>query len=168
VAFRLIFDPVEEARAQWLSRWPVDDARSMATAMSIMRVHQILLTQLNELLKPFGLTFARYEALMLLHLSRAGSLPLGKLGDRLQVHRSSVTNLIDGLERDSLVERIPHGGDRRTVLAAIRPEGRHVAELASHALNSASFATAPLAEGDLESIFSILRKLRAGAGDFDA
>ena len=70
---------------------------AMGAVTSIMRVQQILLARLNELLEPLGLTFPRYEALMLLFYSRAGALPLGKMGDRLQVHRASVTNVIDRL-----------------------------------------------------------------------
>ncbi len=57
----------------------------MMAVTSVMRVQQILLARLNEALEPFELTFPRYEALMLLYLSRAGSLPLGKMGARLQV-----------------------------------------------------------------------------------
>jgi hypothetical protein len=94
----LRFDPIAEARRQWASRWGRGPTPSMSAVTSIMRVQQILLARLNELLEPFDLTFPRYEALMLLYLSRAGSLPLGKMGVRLQVHRTSVTNLIDGLE----------------------------------------------------------------------
>ena len=91
----------------------------MSAVTSIMRVQQILLARLNDELKPFDLTFPRYEALMLLYYSRRGALPLGKMGDRLQVHRTSVTNIIDGLERSGFVRREPHERDRRTTLAAI-------------------------------------------------
>ena len=34
---------------------------------------------------------------MLLYYSRRGELPLGKISDRLQVHRASVTNVVDKL-----------------------------------------------------------------------
>ena len=95
----------------------------MVAVTSIMRVHQILMARLNELLEPFELTFPRYEALMLLHFCRRGSLPLGKIGERLQVHRTSVTNTIDGLEKLGLVRRVPHETDRRAVLAEILPSG---------------------------------------------
>src|ERR687893_2591045 len=106
----------------------------MSAVTSIMRVHQILMARLNAVLEPFGLTFPRYEALMLLYYSRRGSLPLGKMGDRLQVHRTSVTNTIDGLERSGLVAREPHERDRRTTLAAITDEGRETAARATKVL----------------------------------
>src|SRR5450631_778409 len=103
----------------------------MMAVTSVMRVQQILLARLNETLEPFGLTFARYEALMLLHFSRAGSLPLGKMGARLQVHPASVTNLVDRLERDGYVRRAPHPSDGRTVLATLTARGREVAAAAT-------------------------------------
>lgn len=138
----------------------------MVAVTSIMRVHQILMARLNELLEPFELTFPRYEALMLLHFSRRGSLPLGKIGERLQVHRTSVTNTIDGLERAGLVRRVPHETDRRAVLAEILPKGREVADRATEALNRADFGTEPLTPEQLTALSETLRELRAGAGDF--
>jgi DNA-binding MarR family transcriptional regulator len=163
---RLPFDPIEEARRHWEARWSAGAASEMVAVTSIMRVHQILMARLNELLEPFELTFPRYEALMLLHFSRRGSLPLGKIGERLQVHRTSVTNTIDGLERAGLVRRVPHQSDRRAVLAEILPKGHQVAEAATVALNEADFATTPLSEDDLSQLFQTLRTLRHGAGDF--
>ena len=162
----LPFDPIEEARRQWEARWSKDSATEMVAVTSIMRVHQILMARLNELLAPFELTFPRYEALMLLHFSRRGSLPLGKIGERLQVHRTSVTNTIDGLERAGLVRRVPHESDRRAVLAQITPKGRRTAEAATAELNAADFATEPLSPDQLIDLFTTLRTLRDGAGDF--
>jgi len=163
---QLPFDPIEEARRHWQAHWAGEAATSMVAVTSIMRVHQILMARLNELLEPFELTFPRYEALMLLYLSRRGALPLGKIGERLQVHRTSVTNTIDGLDRLGLVHRVPHEHDRRAVLAEILPEGRRVAEAATAALNAGGFGTAPLSDEQLEGLAEILRALRAGAGDF--
>ena len=79
----------------------------MEAVTSLMRAQQILLQRLNALLREHDLTFPRYEALMILYLSRRGALPLGKIGERLQVHATSVTNLIDGLERSGFVRREP-------------------------------------------------------------
>jgi len=88
------------------------------------------------------------------------------MGDRLQVHRTSITNTIDGLERSGFVRRRPHEHDRRTVLAEILPEGRRVAEAATKVLNDAAFGTSPLSGRQLEGLFRTLRTLRAEAGDF--
>ena len=159
-------DLIAEARRQWLAHWGADAVPSMAAVTSIMRVHQILLARLNRLLSPWDLTFARYEALMLLHYSRAGSLPLGKIGSRLQVHPTSVTNTIDGLERLGLVAREAHERDRRMTLATITERGRTVAREATETLNAAHFATAPLSAAELEGLFETLRTVRMDEGDF--
>ena len=163
----LPFDPISEAARQWTKHWGPATTPSMRAVTSIMRAHQILMSRLNEALAPFGLTFPRYEALMLLYYSRTGSLPLGKMGDRLQVHRTSVTNLMDGLERARLAERSPHPTDRRTTLGTITPRGRDVARKATRVLNQAQFGTAPVPERDLDLISGKLTRLRIGAGDFD-
>lgn len=164
----LPFDPIEEARRHWQARWPGEAATSMVAVTSIMRVHQILNARLNDLLERFELTFPRYEALMLLFLSRRGALPLGKIGERLQVHRTSITNTVDGLERLGLVRRIPHDQDRRAILAEILPEGRKVAKAATKALNEGLFGTSPLSAEELEALSSTLRTLRLAAGDFES
>jgi DNA-binding MarR family transcriptional regulator len=162
----LPFDPIEEARRHWQERWPGAAAPQMVAVTSIMRVHQILMARLNELLDPFDITFPRYEVLMLLHFSGQGSMPVGKIGERLQVHRTSITNSLDGLERAGLVRRGPHHSDRRAVLAEITAAGRRSAEAATAVLNEAGFGTEPLAAGQLDELSTTLRTLRAGAGDF--
>jgi DNA-binding MarR family transcriptional regulator len=139
----------------------------MMAVTSVMRVQQIWLARLNETLAPFELTFARYEALMLLYLSRTGSLPLGKIGTRLQVHPTSVTNLIDGLEKLGYVKRNPHPDDRRTTLAEITMRGRSRAEEATETLNRLRFGTEPLRKGELELMTELLRHVRSAAGDFE-
>jgi DNA-binding MarR family transcriptional regulator len=162
----LPFDPIAEGRRQWTERWGEGPGPAMSAVTSIMRVQQILLARLNELLKPHGLTFPRYEALMLLYFSRRGALPLGKMGVRLQVHRTSVTNIIDGLERSGLVRRESHPTDRRTTLAAITDQGREVARAATQALNDYAFGTGPLEDSELETLSAILRRVRIAEGDF--
>jgi DNA-binding MarR family transcriptional regulator len=164
----LSFDPIDEAARQWRAHWPASPVAAMMAVTSVMRAHQILLGRLNEAVEPFGLTFARYEALMLLHFSRAGSLPLGKMGARLQVHPASVTNLVDGLERAGYVQRTPHPSDRRTTLATITSAGRAAAQDATAALHDIRFGTEPLDDEALTAVTEILREARAGAGDFGA
>ncbi|HEX4109323.1 MAG TPA: MarR family transcriptional regulator [Solirubrobacteraceae bacterium] len=162
----LPFDPIGEARRHWVAHWGQEPAPSMAAVTSIMRCQQILLLRLNDLLRPMGLTFPRYEALMLLRLSRTGALPLGKIGERLQVHRTSVTGLVDRLEERGLVVRTAHATDRRTTLAEITPAGRELAEQATRVLNEERFAVPELADAWLEELTLLLRDFREAAGDF--
>jgi DNA-binding MarR family transcriptional regulator len=165
---RLPFDPIAEARRQWRKHWGAAAVPSMAAVTSIMRAEQILIARLNEILRPWQLTFSRYEGLMLLYYSRNGSLPLGKMGSRLQVHPTSVTNIVDGLEGLGYVRRERHQQDRRTTLACITDAGRGAARAATVALNEGRFGTAPLRKDRLEEICELLRPLRESADDFPA
>lgn len=162
----LPFDPIQEARRHWEARWGPDATPSMVAVTSIMRAQQIVLARLNEVLAEWDLTFPRYEALMLLSFTRAGALPLGKIGERLQVHRTSVTNIVDKLEADGLVRRVPHENDRRATLAAITDEGRATAQRATEALNAAAFGIDALGDDEQEAVTALLRGLRIDAGDF--
>jgi DNA-binding MarR family transcriptional regulator len=164
----LPFDPIAEAGRQWRARWGDGSVPPMAAVTSIMRVQQIVLARLNATLEPHGLTFPRYEALMLLFFSRRGSLPLGKMGERLQLHRTSMTNLIDGLERAGYVRRSAHPTDRRTTLAEITDRGREVAAQATDTLNAMRFGVDPLDDAALESIVDTLERVRADADGFSS
>lgn len=160
----LPFDPIEEAARQWGLRW--NAVPEMRAVTSLMRVQQLVLAELDEILRPHGLTFARYEALVLLTFSRQGSLPLGKMGERLQVHPTSVTSIIDRLEAQGLVHRVRHPTDGRTVLAEITEAGRELAEKATQDLVSADFGVGALDEQQLDAVFDLLRPVRLAAGDF--
>jgi DNA-binding MarR family transcriptional regulator len=162
----LSFDPIEEAGRQWRKHWGPAPVAPMMAVTSVMRVQQILLARCNDALSPYGLTFPRYEALMLLFFTRTGSLPLGKMGVRLQVHPASVTNLVDGLERLGYAERTPHPSDRRTTLATITAHGREVAQLATQSMHEISFGTRPMGKGELQQVTELLARIRVGAGDF--
>jgi DNA-binding MarR family transcriptional regulator len=157
------FDPIAEARRLWDRHWGRGATPAMGAVTSIMRAEQILTARLNELLKPWDLTFPRYEALMLLYYSRRGSLPLGKMGARLQVHPTSITNTIDGLQKLGYVERVRHADDRRKWLASLTPRGREVAVAATEVLNRERFATAPMKKADLEALYAVLEPLRRAA-----
>jgi len=161
---RLPFDPIDEAARQWTDRWP--GVPAMHAVTSLMRVQQLVIGRLDALLKPHGLTFARYEALVLLTFSSRGSLPLGKMGERLQVHPTSVTSIVRKLEADGHVVRRPHPEDGRAVLAEITAAGRAVVEAATSELVGADFGLGVLDDEDLHRLSELLRPVRQAAGDF--
>ena len=151
VARHLGFDPIEEAHRQWSKRWPAA-ADAMAATTSIMRAQQIVLGAVDQALRPFGLTFARYEVLMLLSFAREGELPLGKMGPRLMLHPTSVTNIVDRLEQDRLVARVPHPSDRRTTLAEITEDGRRVVDKATEVVSATDFGIGAPSDGELDQV----------------
>jgi DNA-binding MarR family transcriptional regulator len=163
----LPFDPIRRAAELWRSRWgPDSDPVAMASATSIMRVQQLLLGDFDAAVGRHGLTFARYEALVLLAFSREGSLPMSKIGQRLMVHPTSVTNIVQRLVGQGLVERAPNPADGRGMLATITPAGRDVMEAATRDLVAAGFSLGALTPDEHQQLFALLRKVRVAAGDF--
>ena len=161
----LPFDPIEEAARQWERRW--DGVPQMRAVTSLMRVQQLVIAELDEILRPHGLSFAGYEALVLLHFSRHSALPLGKMGERLQVHPTSITSIMRRLEAAGYVRREPHPDDGRAVLAHLTDHGRAVVVSATADLVAADFGLGALDERQLATLTDVLRPVRKAAGDFD-
>jgi DNA-binding MarR family transcriptional regulator len=160
----LPFDPIAKAAQTWSER--IGENWAMAAVTNVMRVQQILQAAVDEALKPHGLTFARYEALVLLSFSRRGSLPMRMMGERLQLHPTSITNIVDRLETDGLARRLPHPSDRRTTQVEITPAGRDRLSAATDAVMAARFGLIGLDEADAGQLSALLTKVRRAAGDF--
>jgi DNA-binding MarR family transcriptional regulator len=160
------FDPIEEAHRQWIEHgWP-EAADGMSLITSVIRAQQIFLARIDTVLRPLNLTFARFELLTLLSFTSAGRLPMNKLGDRLQVHPTSVTSSVDRLEAQGLVLRLAHATDRRTTLVEILPTGRRALKKATTALNKEVFVDTGISGSDTRTLLAILRKLRVAQEDF--
>jgi DNA-binding MarR family transcriptional regulator len=160
----LPFDPIARADELWARKW--GELPSMAAITSIMRAQQILLGQVDAVVKPYGLTFARYEALVLLAFSQAGELPMSKIGQRLMVHPTSVTNTVDRLVAAGLVAKRPNPNDGRGTLASITGRGREIVGSATRDLIAVDFGLSAYDSEECAEIFALLRPLRIAAGDF--
>ncbi|OPX07123.1 MarR family transcriptional regulator [Mycobacterium sp. AT1] len=159
-------DPIALARANWERAGWGAVADGMVAVTSVMRAHQILLARVEAALRPYGLSFSRYELLRLLAFSGSGALPITKASDRLQVHVTSVTHAIRRLEGDGLVERMPHPTDGRTTLVRLTELGRSTVEDATATLNDEVFADIGISEGESAALASAIETLRRQAGDF--
>lgn len=90
---------------------------------TVLHVAGMIQDRLETALEPTGLSLAKLGALK--HLAESNEpLPLGQLAERIACVKSNVTQLVDRLETDQLVRRVPDPSDRRSVRAEITPEGR--------------------------------------------
>lgn len=160
----LPFDPIARAATLWADR--IGDPTAMAAVTSVMRVQQILQQAVDAALRPHGLTFARYEALILLRFARDGRLPMSTMGHRLQLHPTSITNIVDRLERSDLVRRVPHPTDGRTTLVEATPEGRALGERATASVTAIDFGLVGLDPERTAALTDLLTRVRRAAGDF--
>ena len=108
--FRRLFDPLK-----------VDT--TAIEALSAMRLASHTLGLLQERwAEHHGLSSGRLGVLF--RLMREGDTPLGDLAVSLDSSPRNITGLVDHLERDGLVERVPDAVDRRSVHARLTEEGR--------------------------------------------
>lgn len=163
---KLPVDPIAEARRQWIAHGWDGSAGGMTTVTSIIRAHQLLMGRVDRVLKPFGLSFARYEMLQLLSFTKAGMLPMSSAIARLQVHATSVTHTVERLSRDGMVQRERHPGDGRAAMLVLTPFGRATAADATTALN-AVFADLGIDPADQDDLVRIIARFRRSEGDFD-
>ena len=159
-------DPIALARVNWERSGWGDVAEGMVAVTSVMRAHQILLARVESALRPYDLSFSRYELLRLLAFSSGGALPITKASDRLQVHVTSVTHAIRRLESDGLVERTPHPTDGRTTLVRLTDLGRATVEDATVTLNKEVFADVGMSPDHSRALAAAIESLRRHAGDF--
>ena len=161
------FDVVEASRRAWHHRWGPEAASGNAVFTAILRSHQMLMHQVDAVMKRHDLTFTRYEVLVWLAAEPETARALSWISTVLRVPPATVTNVIDRLEADGLVRRVPHPTDARTTLAEITEQGRTVAQAATLELNDEVYRPLALAERDRSRLTDLLGELRARAGEFD-
>lgn len=159
----LVYDPVEASRERWIQQGWNDSAAGMAAVVSVMRAEQIFLTRASAILRPLGLTFARYQVLGMVRW--AGPLTLGAVGHGLWITPGTVTSAIDRLEGAGLCRRLSHPTDARATLVEITAKGRRLFDRAVAELNVDLFGTVELSEDELHLLVRLIGKIRAAEGD---
>jgi DNA-binding MarR family transcriptional regulator len=158
-------DPIQEARAQWIRHGWADAADGMAMVTSLTRVQQLFRERIDATLRPYGLTFARFEVIRLISFTRSGTMTMSRLGSLLQVHATTVTSAVELLVQQGYVERTRSDEDRRVVNASLTAEGARVLEEATAALNADVFTQPGLDAAGTTRLYDALRELRSALGD---
>ena len=161
------FDVVEASRRVWLERWEPEAASGMAVFTAILRSYQMINDQVTNVMKSHDLTFARYEVLTWLATDPESSLTLSWISKTLRIPPATVTNIIDRLEDEKLVRRVPHASDARTTLAVITPRGKRVAMDATADLNATVYEQIGLSEPQRGRLLDLLAILRVSGNEFD-
>lgn len=161
----LPIDPIAEAKRQWIAHGWDDAAEGMTVVTSIMRAQQLMLARIDAVLKPFGLTFARFELLRLIAFTHEGRVPLTRAVKRLQVHPATVTSAVDRLVKDGLASRERHPDDGRAAVLAITDAGRDLVDRATDALNTV-FTDIGMPQEDAVDLVRIIARFRERQADF--
>jgi DNA-binding MarR family transcriptional regulator len=163
VSHPLAYDPVQASRERWIEHGWHDSAAGMAAVVSVMRAEQIFLNRAAAILRPLGMTFARYQVLGMLRW--AGPLTLGAVGHGLWITPGTVTSAVDRLEAAGLSRRASHPTDARATLVEITTKGRRLFDRAVERLNEDLFGTVERSEEELDLLVGLIGKIRVGEGD---
>jgi DNA-binding MarR family transcriptional regulator len=151
----------------WLERWDPEAASGMAVYTAVLRTYQLLNDEVNTVMRRHDLTFARHQVLAWLAMDPESSLTLSWISKTLRIPPATVTDIIDRLEDEGLVRRVPHPSDARTTLAVITARGEKVAAEATRDLNETVYECIGLSEPKRRRLVDLLAELRASGNDFD-
>jgi DNA-binding MarR family transcriptional regulator len=152
-------DALREIYDSWGQRGLPRTVERMALTTAIERIHKKIDGSIETALRPLGLSRARLELLLHLSRSEAGSYQLSHLSDLLLLHESSVTSLVDHLERLGFLERARANGDRRVVLAHITPKGHNAVTAGVKALAAIEFGVPNVTPQEAERLARLLLKI---------
>lgn len=163
-AARPQIDSIALARRNWEAHGWNEAAPGMEALTAVMRSAQLMRQRADEVLKPFAISFPRYELLAMLMFSRTGALPMTKASVRLHLPAASVTHQVSQLEKAGLVRRQPDPNDGRGTLVSITDQGIALVGAATPVLNR-YFCQLGLEPGELSQLVSLLNKIRQSHGD---
>lgn len=86
------------------------------------KLYELLRAQQNRAMYTMNLTGPQFSVLEILY--KENNLPLKRISEKLSVSGANITCVIDNLEKDGLVKRVPSKQDRRIIFAEITPKGR--------------------------------------------
>ena len=100
------------------------DAEAVHLFLTVLKTGSDLLNALDDFLGAYGLRHGRWTALGLLMRERKMTAKPSDLAEKQGVTRATMTGLLQGLERDELVERLPDPADGRGSLVRLTGKGR--------------------------------------------
>lgn len=125
------------SRFEDLMRSSNRDVSASRCILALARAEDRMNRTLETALAPTGLTPQKFNVLMELAATFDGRLPLSEVGRRLVRSAANVTTLVNRLESDGYVRRIPDSTDRRVTLAEISEQGWRVLRPAAAAVFAA-------------------------------
>jgi DNA-binding MarR family transcriptional regulator len=147
---------LEESR-----RYPGLDASACYTYLQLLRTGDELLALDEEVLNSYGTRHGRFNLLLLLmKCSGQGATP-ASLADKTGVTRATISGLLDGLEKDGMIERRPDPEDRRLIRVNLTPAGNSFLDkILPGYTRWLSSIVEPLSSEERRHLVSLLEKIR--------
>ena len=129
--------------------------------LNVIRTSSLLLDEIEQLLRPYGITATQYNVLRILRGSEPGGLCRNELRDRMLTRMPDVTRLLDRMEEVGFVARAREDEDRRMVRTRITPTGlKLLADLDNVAVREHKRRFQALSESQLQTLIDLLTIVR--------
>jgi DNA-binding MarR family transcriptional regulator len=116
---------------EMLARWkPGRSVLDIETMRALVVAGKVLYQGFEDALEEAGISHQQYRTMMWINGSGPGGTQLHEIASWLGVSPRNVTGLVDALEANGLVERVPDPSDRRAVIARLTPSGTALADRA--------------------------------------
>lgn len=161
--------PSPECFDRLQARYPEMDQRALCALIALIRTSADITECFEKFLAKHGLSHGRFAIMMFLNRDPDQSVNQTQLAEAYGVSKATITGLIDGLERDSMVERLPDPNDRRATLVRLAPAGQAFLSsfLPAHFRGIAELM-AGLKPKELEQLKELLGTIGEGIGRISA
>lgn len=138
------------------------DAQSMRLCFELLSLSSAIDRDCAARLAPYRLSEGRFVLLFLLDAAEGAALAPNVLAEQAGISRATVTGLLDGLEREGLIERQPDAHDRRSLRIVLTAQGRRTARkvITQHSQWIAQLL-APLSSAERGQLQHLLGKVAA-------
>ena len=141
-------------------------SQSQEASIALMRTASVVSRRFARVVEPHGLSLAQYNVLRILRGAGEDGLPTLAIRDRMIDEGSTVTRLLDKLEKAELVTRDRSRPDRRQVLCKITKQGEALLAMLDPQIDATDLTTmAMLSPEQREALLSILTTIRAELSD---
>lgn len=155
--------PTDQSLAEFAKRYPTINPSALKTCAALLRTGSDLLTAFETILGNYGLSQGRFLTLIVMNRTPDDEINPSTLADKLGVRRATMTGLLDGLEKDSLVERLAHPEDRRKKGVRLTAKGRQVLDdILPGYYRHISRLMVNLTERERAELLSLLAKVNRG------
>ena len=155
--------PTDQTLGEFSRRYPNMNPSALKTCAVLLRTGSDLLTAFEKILANHGLSQGRFLTMIVMNRTPDEEVNPSTLAEKVGVKRATMTGLLDGLERDGLIERLAHRQDRRKIGVRLTVKGRQVLdEMLPDYYRSIAKLMVNLTEKERLDLMSLLGKVNRG------
>ena len=152
--------PTDMPLQEFSRRFSNMNPSALKICAELMRTGSGLLAAFETVLGQYGLSQGRFLTLIVMNRTPDQKINPSSLAEKLGVKRATMTGLLDGLEKDTLVERVSDPRDRRKTGIRLTAKGRGLLnELLPDYYRLMAKLTASLSENERQTMISLLGKV---------